>query len=273
MRKIGLLLVLLCPILGITGARAADYSVAAQKNENYQPPSWAPTFSVVGTISATWTDNAFFSRNDRRSDWFIEPDITARLDGRLAPDWTYRFYIRTELDAFARVKDADEAFALWGARLTRNVAGWSASVIYENRFVFAGIYDERLFTAHDIKGALSRSFTFGNITLSPFVQGRYRFADLVEAEHYRLDLALGIEAALNERWSIVSDPFFEAYWFTGGLNSGRADQIYSVSLGLKYNIRPNISLVTMVAYEQRFSNVDDRRYHSLDIGPKLNFAF
>src|SRR3954447_9554885 len=121
MRKIGRLLVLLCPIFGITGARAADYTVQAQKNENYQPPSWAPTFSVVGTISATWTDNAFFSRNDRRSDWFIEPDITARMDGRLTPDLTYRFYIRTELDAFARVKDADEAFALWGARLTRNV--------------------------------------------------------------------------------------------------------------------------------------------------------
>jgi long-subunit fatty acid transport protein len=86
-------------------------------------------------------------------------------------------------------------------------------------------------------------------------------------------LALGIEAALNERWSIVSEPFFEAYWFTGGLNSGRADQIYSVSLGLKYNITPNVSLVAMIAYEQRFSNVDDRQYRSLDIGPKLNFAF
>jgi hypothetical protein len=29
----------------------------------------------------------------------------------------------------------------------------------------------------------------------------------------------------------------------------------------------------MIAYEQRFSNVDDRQYRSLDIGPKLNFAF
>jgi hypothetical protein len=274
MRKVGMLLALLSPLLlGINGVRAADYSVAALQRENTPPPPWVPTFSAVGTLSATWTDNALFSRDNRRSDGFLEPDISLRMDGWLTPDLAYRLYVRTELETFEREKDANAAFALWGARLTRDVAGWSASVIYENRYQFAGVYDERLFTAHDIKGALARSYTFGTVTISPFVQGRYRFADLVEAEYARLDLALGIEAALNERWSIVSEPFFEAYWFTGGLNSGRADQIYSVSLGLKYNITPNVSLVAMIAYEQRFSNVDDRQYRSLDIGPKLNFAF
>ncbi len=60
------------------------------------------------------------------------------------------------------------------------------------------------------------------MTFSPFLQGRYRFADVAESEYYRLDMALGIEAKLNDRWSIVSTPFFEAYWFTGGLNSGPA---------------------------------------------------
>jgi hypothetical protein len=273
MRKLGMLLALLCPVLAIGGGQAADYSVATLKSESTPPPPWAPTFSAVGTLSATWTDNALFSRDNRRSDSFLEPDITLRMDGWLTPDLAYRLYVRTELETFEREKDANAAFALWGARLTRDIAGWSASVIYENRYQFAGVYDERLFTAHDIKGALSRSYTFGNVTIAPFVQGRYRFADLVEAEYWRLDLALGIEAALNERWSIVSEPFFEAYWFTGGLNSGRTDQIYSVSLGLKYNITTNVSLVTMISYEQRFSNIDDRAYRSLDIGPKLNFAF
>lgn len=274
MLKRGMALVLLSPMIAITEARAADdYSVAAQKVENYQPPSWAPTFGVVGTLSTTWTNNALFSHDNRRSDGFIEPDITARMDGRLTTDLTYRVYIRTEFESFSRVKDADAAFALWGARLTREVGGWAASLIYENRYDFAGIYDEHLFTGHDLKGALSRDFTLGTVTFSPFVQGRYRFSDVAEREYYRLDLALGMEMPLNERWSVVSNPFFESYWFTGGFNSGRADQIYSVSLGLKYNIAPNVSLVTMVAYEQRFSNVDIRRYESFDIGPKLNFAF
>jgi hypothetical protein len=273
MRKSAVLSGLLWLLVGLNGASAADYSVQALTNENYQPISWAPTFSVVGTLSATWTDNSLFSRDNRRSDGFIEPDVSLRLNGRLAPDWTYRLYARTEFERFSRVRDADGAFALWGARITRNVAGWSASAIYENRYQFAGIYDEHLFTAHDIKAAVSRSFTFGIVTLSPFAQGRYRFSDLVESEYWRVDLALGIEARLNERWSIVSEPFFEAFWFTGGLNSGRADQIYSVSLGVKYDFTPSVSLVTMVAYEERFSNVDVRRYRSLDVGPKLNFAF
>jgi hypothetical protein len=268
-----LVLALLCMAIGGNSVQAADYSVAAQKSEYTPPPLWTPTFSAVGTLSATWTDNALFSRDNRRSDGFLEPDITLRMDGWVTPDVAYRLYVRTELNTFRHEKDANAAFALWGARLSRDIAGWTASVIYENRYQFAGVYDERLFTAHDIKGALASSYTFGNVTIAPFVQGRYRFADLVEAEYWRLDLALGIEAALNERWSIVSEPFFEAYWFTGGLNSGRADQIYSVSIGLKYNITPRVSLVGMIAYEQRFSNVDDRQYRSLDVGPRLNFAF
>ena len=59
----------------------------------------------------------------------------------------------------------------------------------------------------------------------------------------------------------------------GGVNLGRADQIYSVSLGLKYNIAPNVSLTTNVAFEERLSNVGIRRYQNVDIGPHLDFAF
>lgn len=273
MRTLAIGLVALLSAAGATDVRAADYSVAVQKAENYQPVSWAPTFSVVGTITTNWTDNALFSRDNRLRDWYFEPDISVRMDGRLTQDLSYRIYVRTEFDKFFRVREADEAFALWGARLTQNVAGWNLSAIYENRYQFAGIYEERLFTASDLKAAAARTFTVGNIIIAPLVQGRYRFSDLPESEYWRLDLALGIEAPLNDRWSIVSEPFFEAFWFTGGANSGRADQIYSGSIGVKYSFAPNISLVTMVAYEERFSSVAIRRYRSWDIGPKLNFAF
>jgi hypothetical protein len=274
MRTSRLLLALLGLIWGVTGVAAADYSVPVLKSENYQPPSWsAPSFSVVGSLAPTWTNNAFFSRDDRQRDVFLNGDVSLRLDGRLAPDLSYRFYARSEVEPFVREKDAQAAMALWGARLTQDIGGWRASAIYENRYQFAGIYDERLFTAHDLKGAISRDFTIGYVTLSPFMQGRYRFADVEEAEYYRLDLALGIEARLNDRWSIVSSPFFEAYWFTGGLNSGRQDQIYSVSLGLKYNIAPNVSLTASIAYEERVSNVALRHYQSIDVGPRLDFAF
>lgn len=273
MRKPGLAGAFLCMVFCAGESSAADFPLSAAEVTTPPPVSWMPRLSVVGTLSATWTDNAAFSRNVRQSDWYLEPDISLRLDGYLTPDVVYRVYGRTEFDRFSRIRDADAAFALWGARLSRDVGGWFASVVYENRYEFAGIYDERLFTANDVKVSFVRDYAFGIWTFSPFVQGRYRFSDLKEAEYYRLDLALGIQARLNERWSVVSEPFYEAFWFTNGLNDGRVDHIYSVSIGLKYDFAPNVSLVTMVAFEERFSNFDVRNYRSLDVGPKLNFAF
>ena len=273
-RNSGALLVLLLSAVGPASVLAADYSVPALKAETYVPPTWAaPRFGVVGSVAPTWTNNAFFSRDDRRSDWFFNGDVAVRMDGRFTPDLAYRLYARSEIEPFARERDANVSMALWGARLTQNVAGWSASVIYENRHSFAEIYGERLFIANDVKGALARIFTVGTVILSPFVQGRYRFSGLPEAEYWRLDTALGIEASLNERWSIISSPFFEAYWFTGGTNAGRQDQIYSGSIGVKYNITSSVSVSANVAYEERRSNVAIRKYQNWDIGPRLDFAF
>ncbi len=273
MRKSGIIFVLPWLLFGVSGVCAADYSVEAAKIENYQPPSWAPTFGVVGSLSPTWTNNAFFSREERKSNSFLNSDVSLRLDGRLAPDLTYRLYVRSDIDAFAHEKDANWSMALWGARVAKDIGGWSVSANFENRYEYGGIYDEHLFTAYDIMGAASRNFTINSVIFSPFIRGRYRFSDVVESEYYRLDLALGIEAPLNERWSITSSPFFEAYWFTGGLNSGRADQIYSASLGLKYNFTPSVSLTTSIAYEVRRSNFPQRWYENVDIGPHLDFAF
>jgi hypothetical protein len=260
-------------VLGTNEVQAADITAQTIKNGNEQPPSSAPSFSAVGSLAPTWTDNAFFSRNDRRSDGFLNSDVSLRMDGRLAPDLSYRLYIRSDIDNFAREKDANWSMGLWGARIAKDVGGWNVSAVFENRYEYGGIYDEHLFTAYDIMGAASRDFTINNVILSPFIRGRYRFSDVAASEYYRLDLALGIEAPLNDRWSIVSSPFFEAFWFTGGLNSGRADQIYSASLGLKYNLAPNVSLTTSVDYEVRRSNVAQRWYDNIDVGPKLDFAF
>ncbi len=274
MRGSRILLVVSLILAGTGAGRAADYSVKAIQTENYQPPSWLPTLSMVGTLAPTWTNNAFFSRDDRRSDWYFNSDLSLRLDGRLAPDWAYRLYVRSDLDAFSREKDANASMALWGARLSHDIAGWTASAIFENRYDFIGVYDTHNFTAYDVKGSLARDFTVNNMLIfSPFMQARYRFADQGFAEYFRVDLALGMEARLNERWSIVSSPFFEAYWFTRDVNAGRRDQIYSASLGVKYNFTPRIALTTSVAYEERFSNVAVRRYQNIDIGPRLNFSF
>lgn len=273
MRRLGALAALTVG-LGMNLVHAADQGMSLKhESYNYVPPPGAPSWSVVGTLSPMWTDNAFFSKNNRKSDFFFEPDITVRLDGKITPDVAYRVYVRSEFDAFAREKDANASFALYGARLTRNIEGWNASAIFENRFEYLGVYQDRLFTAYDFKGALSRDYFVANWIFSPFIQGRYRTSDLAETWRYRVDAAFGIEAVINERWSVVSTPFIEAYWFESGLNAGRRDQIYSASLGLKYNFSSNLFVTFSVAYEDRRSNDPQRTYRNVDIGPRLSFAF
>lgn len=270
----------LLPVLGLfgaSGAFAADLDLTKLKQIPYtsQVPytSMAPTWSVVGSLSPTYTDNALFSRDDRRRDVFYEPDVSARLDGNLSPDLSYRIYARGQFESFATEHDGNAAIARLGARLTENLNGWRITGIYENRYDYDGVFRDLAFISNDVSGSVSRDFSFGRVTLSPLVLLTYRFSDLAEARRWRLDGLVGIEVYLNSKWSVVSTPLIEAFWFTDGLNRGRQDQIYSASLGLKYNIRSNVSLTTNVVYEARSSNVAIRRYTDFQVGPRLDFAF
>jgi hypothetical protein len=264
----------LLPILGLLGASgafAADLDLTELKAIPYT--SMAPSWSVVGSLSPTYTDNALFSRDDRRRDVFFEPDVSVRLDGKLSPDLSYRLYARGQFESFATEHDGNAAIARLGARLTENLYGWRITGIYENRYDYDGVFRDLAFISNDVSGSVSRDFTFGRVTLSPLVLLTYRFSDLAEARRWRLDGLVGIEVYLDPRWSIVSTPLIEAFWFTDGLNRGRQDQIYSASLGLKYNIRSNVSLTTSVLYEARSSNVAVRRYTDFQFGPRIDFAF
>jgi hypothetical protein len=250
-------------------AMAADQPVAPAR----QPAASGPTWSWVGTIAPTWTDNALLSRNNKRDDFFLEPDVSLRLDGRLSADVSYRLWLRTLFESFSRVKDANESSARIGGRLARNIAGWIFTASYEHRHEFGGVYTNRLFVANDVSGSVARSFTSGNVTMAPTVLLQYRFADLAAARRYRLDLILPIEIRFDERWSVLATPMAELFWFTDGVNSGRRDQIYSTSLGLRYRISGNVSLTNSVLYERRVSNVPIRHFQNLEVGPKLDFAF
>jgi hypothetical protein len=264
----------LLQVLGVfcaSGAMAAELDLTELKAPQFVPTT--PSWSVVGSVSPTYTENALFSRDNRRRDVFYEPDVSLRLDGSLTPDLSYRIFARTQYEAFATENLGNAAIARLGARLTQNLYGWRFTAQYENRYDFDGIYRDLAFTSNDVSGSVGRDFQFGNVILSPLALLTYRFSDLPEARRWRFDAILGIEAKLDQRWSIVSTPFIEAFWFTDGLNAGRQDQIYSVSLGLKYNIASNISLTTNVIYEARTSNVPLRHYTDVQIGPRLDFAF
>jgi hypothetical protein len=258
-------------IFGASGAFAADLNLIEPKTIDYS--SMAPTWSVVGSLGPSFTDNALFSRDDRRRDVYYEPDASLRLDGNLSPDLSYRLYARAQFEAFANEHDGNVAIARLGARLTQNLYGWRITGIYENRYDYDGIFRDLAFISHDVSGSVSRDFSIGNATFSPLLLLNYRFSDLAEARRWRFDALVGIEVKLDAKWAIVSTPFFEAYWFTDGLNRGRQDQIYSASLGLKYNVSSNVSVTTSAIYEVRTSNVLIRNYTDFQIGPRLDFAF
>jgi hypothetical protein len=238
-----------------------------------QPVATGPTISWVGTVAPTWTDNALFSRSNRRDDFFLEPDFSLRLDGQLSTDLSYRFWVRTLFEGYKKVKLANESSVRVGGRLAQRFAGWTATISFEHRHEFGGIYTDRLFIANDVSGSVSRPITIGDFLFVPTVLLQYRFADLAEARRYRLDLILPIELRIDERWSVIATPMAELFWFTDGLNDGRRDQIYSSSLGLRYRITSNVSLTNSVLYERRFSNVPIRHFNNLEVGPKLDFAF
>ena len=107
--------------------------------------STAPSWSVVGSLSPTYTENALFSRDDRRRDFFYEPDVSLRLDGSLSPDLSYRIFARTQYEAFATEHLGNAAIARLGARLTQNVYGWRITGQYENRYDFDGVYRDLAF--------------------------------------------------------------------------------------------------------------------------------
>jgi hypothetical protein len=262
-------IVVVLGLVSASAALAADLSVPTTN----QPASNGPTWSVVGSLAPTYTDNALFTPNDRRGDFYLEPDVSLRLDGRLAPDLSYRLYARTLLDAFATVTDANEASVRLGGRLSKSISDWTVNIGFENRNEFEGTYRNRLFTAEDVSASVGRDIIVGNVTFSPAVLLTYRFADVAEVRRYRLDLLVPFEVELTPAWSVVSTPMIELFWFTDGLNSGRQDQIYSASLGLKYKISRKVSLTTCAHYEQRTSNVPLRHYTDFEIGPKLDFAF
>ena len=263
---------LLPVLLGLVSASsvwAAELDMPELRTSTISVPSW----SVVGSVSPTFTDNALFSRDNRRSDVYYEPDVSVRLDGYLTNDLSYRLYARAQYEAFAAEKDSNAAIARLGGRLTENWNGWRFSVIYENRYDFDGVYRDLAFISQDVMGSVARDFRVDNVTLSPLLLLTYRFSDLAEARRWRFDAVLGIEVKLDPRWSIVSAPLFEAYWFTDGLNRGRQDQLYSADIGLRYSFASNLSLTTTVLYELRNSNVAVRQYRDLRIGPRLDFAF
>ena len=120
----------LLQVLGVfctSGAFAAELDLVELKSPQFVPAT--PSWSVVGSLSPTYTENALFSRDNRRHDFFFEPDVSIRLDGNLTHDLSYCLFARTQYEAFAREKVGNAAIARLGGRFTQNLFGWRITVI------------------------------------------------------------------------------------------------------------------------------------------------
>ena len=165
------------PVLGVFsagGAWAAELDLTEMRASSVSAPSW----SVVGSVSPTFTDNALFSRDGRKSDAYYEPDVSVRLDGYLTNDLSYRLYARAQYEAFATEKDGNAAIARLGGRLTENWNGWRFSAIYENRYDFDGVYRDLAFMSNDVMGSVARDFQINNVTLSPLFRSEEHTSEL-----------------------------------------------------------------------------------------------
>jgi len=237
------------------------------------PAPYVPTWSVVGTLSPLYTNNAFQTPDGAQSDVYFEPDISLRLDGRLAPSTSYRFYARSDFSAFARLNDADSSLARFGLRLAQDISDWQLAASYENRLAFDGVFEGEPRIANDLQATLARNFAFGRLIVAPLLRVRQRFSEVPEARRFRLDLAVALEYELGPKWALVSRPFYEMNWFEAGLNEGRRDAYYSVDIGLRYQISDGLNLTTSIVNEIRNSNAQGRDFNMIEIGPSLDFVF
>ncbi|GFO83601.1 hypothetical protein [Methyloceanibacter sp.] len=248
-------------------------SATGKEDAPIVPAPYVPTWSVVGTLSPLYTNNAFQTPDGARSDVYFEPDISLRLDGRLAPSTSYRFYARSDFSAFARLNDANSSLARFGLRLAQDISDWQLAASYENRLAFDGVFEGQPRIANDLQATLARNFAYGRLIVAPLVRARQRFSEIPEARRFRLDLAVALEYGLGPKWALVSRPFYEMNWFEAGLNAGRRDAYYSVDIGLRYQISDGLNLTTSIVNEIRNSNVRGRDFNMIEIGPSLDFVF
>ena len=248
-------------------------SATGKEDVPVAPASYAPSWSVVGTLAPLYTNNAFQTPGDAQSDVYFEPDVSLRLDGKLAPNTSYRFYARSDFSAFSRLNGADSSLARFGLRLTQDISDWQLGATYENRLAFDGIFEGQPRIANDLQATLARNFAYGRLIVAPFLRARQRFSEIPEARRFRLDLAVALEYELGPKWALVSRPFYEMNWFEAGLNEGRRDEYYSVDIGLRYQISDRLNLTTSIVNEIRNSNAPGRDFNMIEIGPSLDFVF
>jgi len=89
----------------------------------------------------------------------------------------------------------------------------------------------------------------------------------VERNLFRFKVDL--ERKVADRWWVFATPSLRVYDYV----SGRLDDIYAITTGLRYDITRDVSLTSSVGYESRNSSSSSRNFNNMVVGLSLDFSY
>jgi hypothetical protein len=234
-----------------------------------------PQVTLDVSLPLQHSTNSLLASTNARGDSYTSPDFTLTASWNPTPPVTFKIYADATSDAYSRITSADGAQATLGSQIIIKNGNFTYSASYEHYNSYDRIFETRLFTADEF--AVAARYTFvdaaSGLKLKPSVAAAYRFADDPSVKRYLYVLKMEVEQPLMKSWSFVSTPKLRFYEFTESTNKGRQDIIASISAGIKYAFSDNTSITTGVNYDNRSSNMPDKKFGNFTIGASLDMTF
>jgi hypothetical protein len=235
-----------------------------------------PHVGIDASLPFNYTNNALNDASDRRGDSVVSPLFKASF-GQLKPTEQtlgYSVYATANIDAFARVKGAQDGLATVGGNVTAITGNFSYGGIFEHSYFYDGIFQQRSFIAEDLTAFVTYKYENKNagLVVKTSFTPSYRFSDDGAQERALYTLKVDIKKNIVGDYYLVGTPRLRVYQFTADTNSGRVDVRPSVSGGIEYDINDDVSFTVGVEYDRRFSNFAGKDYNSLTFGASLDFS-
>jgi hypothetical protein len=247
--------------------RASRDRAAKARTAGVEEKSWAVEFSGAGAF----TSNADQARDDGIEASYFTPGLKYSIKQTVG-DWTVSAYAKADVDYFtADGEDLEEGRLDGRVSFTRDVGGErTLGLRYRASAGFDRSFGDHYYTVHRISADLSGSVgKFGY-----YVGLEQHLSDIDELRRTRVmaigdyswetsipDTTLTLEEAL-----IFSD-------FQGGANKGRNDLLSQTTLSVERTFDSGWTLGFGASLTHDFSNRDERRFTSIEVGPTFSFAF
>ena len=234
----------------------------------------APDFAVDGSIPLQFMSNAKRSESDRQSDYVFSPYLRLSGSGELTKDVSYSVYASTGADKFFKLEDSDVSLAAFGTQATERFGSLRLGGSYERNYYYDGVFGSEIRTANDFKLFLRYNYSdpAGNIRIRPSMSATVRLGDDLNVQRNLYRFKIDFERKLIDRWWVVATPSLRVYQYVDQ-QSGRLDDIYSITTGLRHEIAKDVSLTSSIGYESRVSSAHNRNFTNFVAGLSLDFSY